>query len=147
MAIMASVPITWWQIEGEKVEMVTDFISLGSKIRGQWLQSWNLKMLAPWKKSYDKPRQHIKRQRHHFAYNVHEWVLSSFSPVWLLAMPVSLLCPWDSLGRNIGVGCHALLQGIFPTQGSDSHPRTEMPGVPQSMQLQRVGDSIETEQQ
>ena len=32
-----------------------------------WLQPWNSKMLAPWKKSYDKPRQHIKKQRHHFA--------------------------------------------------------------------------------
>ena len=38
-------------------------------------------------------------------------VLSCFSHVWLL-------CPWDSLGRNTGMGCHALLQGIFPTQGS-----------------------------
>ena len=28
-----------------------------------------------------------------------------------------LLCPWDSPGKNTGVGCHALLQGIFPTQG------------------------------
>ena len=32
----------------------------------QWLQPWNLKMLASWKESYDKPRQHIKKQRHHF---------------------------------------------------------------------------------
>ena len=31
--------------------------------------------------------------------------------------PARLLCPWDSPGRDIGVGCHALLQGIFPTQG------------------------------
>ena len=31
-----------------------------------WLQPWNEKMLAPWKKSYDQPRQHIKKQRHHF---------------------------------------------------------------------------------
>ena len=30
-----------------------------------------------------------------------------------------LLCPWDSLGKNTGVGCRALLQGIFPTQGSN----------------------------
>ena len=30
-----------------------------------------------------------------------------------------LLCPWDSPGKNTGVGCHALLQGIFPTQGSN----------------------------
>ena len=34
---------------------------------GWWLQPWNWKMLAPWKKSYDKPRQHIKKERHHFA--------------------------------------------------------------------------------
>ena len=34
--------------------------------------------------------------------------------------PTRLLCPWDSPGKNTGVGCHALLQGIFPTQGSNS---------------------------
>ena len=33
--------------------------------------------------------------------------------------PTRLLCPWDSPGMNTGVGCHALLQGIFPTQGSN----------------------------
>ena len=32
-----------------------------------WLQPWNKKMLATWKKSYDKPRQHIEKQKHHFA--------------------------------------------------------------------------------
>ena len=32
-----------------------------------WLQQWNKKMLTPWKKSYDQPRQHIKKQRHYFA--------------------------------------------------------------------------------
>ena len=31
--------------------------------------------------------------------------------------PTRLLCPWNSPGKNTGVGCHALLQGIFPTQG------------------------------
>ena len=33
--------------------------------------------------------------------------------------PARLLCPWDFPGKNIGVGCHFLLQGIFPTQGSN----------------------------
>ena len=33
--------------------------------------------------------------------------------------PARLLCPWDSPGKNTGVGCRALLQGIFPTQGSN----------------------------
>ena len=53
--IIASSPITSWQIDGETMETVTDFIFLGSKIT------------ADWKKSYDKPRQHIKKQRHYFA--------------------------------------------------------------------------------
>ena len=33
--------------------------------------------------------------------------------------PARLLCSWGSQGKNTGVGCHALLQGIFPTQGSN----------------------------
>ena len=41
--------------------------------------------------------------------------------LWLYGMPARLLSPWDSPGRNTGVGCHALLQGIFPTQGSNPH--------------------------
>ena len=36
--------------------------------------------------------------------------------------PARLLCPWDSPGKNIGVGCQALLQGIFLTQGSNPCP-------------------------
>ena len=36
----------------------------------QWLQPWNYEMLPPWKKSYDQPRQHIKKQRYCFANNV-----------------------------------------------------------------------------
>ena len=31
--------------------------------------------------------------------------------------PLGFLCPWNSPGKNTGVGCHSLLQGIFPTQG------------------------------
>ena len=37
--------------------------------------------------------------------------------------PARLLCAWDSPGKDIGVGCHALLQGIFTTQGSNTHCR------------------------
>ena len=33
--------------------------------------------------------------------------------------PARLLCPWDSSGKSTGVGCRALLQGIFLTQGSN----------------------------
>ena len=35
--------------------------------------------------------------------------------------PTMLLCPWDFPGKNIGVGCHLLLQRIFLTQGSNWH--------------------------
>ena len=38
---------------------------------------------------------------------------------WIV--PTRLLCPWDSSGKNTGVGCHFLLQGIFPTQESELH--------------------------
>ena len=52
-------------------------------------------------------------------------VLSRFHCVWLFTTPWTvahqLLCPWDSPGKSIEVGCHALLQGIFPTQGSNLH--------------------------
>ena len=33
--------------------------------------------------------------------------------------PARLLCPWNSSGKNIGVGCHSLFHGIFPTWGSN----------------------------
>ena len=54
--IIASSPITSWQIEGGKVEAVMDFIFLGSKITGDGDCSHKIKTLAPWKKSYDQPR-------------------------------------------------------------------------------------------
>ena len=65
--IVASGPITSWQIDGEIVETVADFIFLSSKIPTDCDCSHEIKTLAPWKKSYDKPRQHIKKKRHHFA--------------------------------------------------------------------------------
>ena len=58
--IMASCPIASWQIDGEKVEIMTDFIFLSSKITGDGDCGHKIKMLAPWKKSCDEPRQHIK---------------------------------------------------------------------------------------
>ena len=57
--IMASSPIISWQIDGETMETVTDFIILGSKITADGDCSHEIKILSPWKKSYDQPRQHI----------------------------------------------------------------------------------------
>ena len=65
--IMASGPITSWQIGGETMETVRGFIFRGSKITADGDCSREIKTLAPWKKSYDQPRQHIKKQRHYFA--------------------------------------------------------------------------------
>ena len=50
------------------METVTGFNFLGSKLSAYGDCSHKIKMLAPWKKSYDKPRQHIKKQWHHFIY-------------------------------------------------------------------------------
>ena len=63
---MASGLITSWQIDGETMEIVTDFIFLGSKISADCQCDHEIKMFAPWKKSYDQPRQHIRKQRHYF---------------------------------------------------------------------------------
>ena len=51
--IMASGSITSWQIDGETMETVVDFIFLGSKITENGNCSHEIKTLAPWKKSYD----------------------------------------------------------------------------------------------
>ena len=65
--IMASNPITSWQIDGKTVETVADFIFGGSKITANGDCSHEIKTLTHWKESYNQPRQHIKKQRHHFA--------------------------------------------------------------------------------
>ena len=63
--IMASGPITSWQTDGDSDKLSR----LGFKVQQIVTEAMNLKMLAPWKKSYDQPRQHIKKQRNYFANN------------------------------------------------------------------------------
>ena len=66
--IMASGPITSCQIDGETMETVTDFILGGSKITADGDCSHEIERgLLPWKKTYDQPRQHIKKETYHFA--------------------------------------------------------------------------------
>ena len=66
--IVASGPITSWQIEGEKLEAVPDFLFLGSKITvdGECSQKIRRQLLL-WQENYDKAGQHIIKERHHFA--------------------------------------------------------------------------------
>ena len=107
--IMASSPITSWQIDGETMGTVTDFIFLGSKNHcGWWLQPWNQKMLVPWWKSYGKPWKESDSE------------VTQSCPTLCDPMdckPTRLLCPCDFPGKSTRVGCHFLLQGIFPTKG------------------------------
>ena len=66
--IMASGPTTSWEIDGETVKTVLRLYFLGLQNHYRWwLQPWNWEMLAPWKKSYDQPRQHKKKQKRYSA--------------------------------------------------------------------------------
>ena len=65
--IMASGPITLWEIDGETMETVTDFIFLGSEITEMVTETLKLKDTYSLEESYGQPRQHIKKQRHYFA--------------------------------------------------------------------------------
>ena len=63
MKIMASGPVTSWQIDGEKVETVIDFILFSYSPKSPWTvtTATKLKMVAPWKESYGKPRECVKK--------------------------------------------------------------------------------------
>ena len=83
--IKASGPITSWQIDGETMETVTDFIFGGIPNHCRWwLQPWNEKTLASWKKSYDQPRQHIRKQRLHKVIASQSYSFSSSVWMWEL---------------------------------------------------------------
>ena len=103
---MAYIFITSWQIDGGKMETVTDFIFLGSKITEDSDCSHEIK-------------RHLLLGRKVVTNLVcvsHSVMSDSLQPHGL--QPASLLCPWNSPGKNTGRGNHSLLQGIFLTQGS-----------------------------
>ena len=64
---MASGPITSWQVDGETVETVADFIIWGSKITADGDCSHEIKRGLLLGRKVDQPRQHIQKQRHYFA--------------------------------------------------------------------------------
>ena len=72
--------------------------------------------------------------------------------------PTRLLCPWDSPGKNTGADCYAVLQGIFPTQGSNPHLLCllhlqvgslplELPGKPEFMKYKPQIEDAEQQNQ
>ena len=56
--------------------------------------------------------------------------------------PTRILCPWDSPGKNAGEGCHFLLQGIFPTQGSNPHLLRLLHWQADSLPLSHLGSPV-----
>ena len=71
---MASSPITSWQIDGEIMKTVKDFILGGSKITADGDCSDEIqRCFGLWKENYDKHRQCIKKQRHHSAKQTSVW--------------------------------------------------------------------------
>ena len=64
---MTSSPVTAWQIEGGKMKVVADFLFLGSKITTDCDWSHEIKEIASWQESDDKPRQCVEKQRHYSA--------------------------------------------------------------------------------
>ena len=67
MKIMASGPITSWQIDGETVETEDRLYSWAPKSLQMVIAAMKLKDTCSLEKSYDQPRQHIKKKRHYFA--------------------------------------------------------------------------------
>ena len=86
--IMVSSSITSWQRDRETMETVMDFIFVITKIIANGDCSHEIKTLAPWKESFNKPRQHIKKQRHYFAEKVPSSQNGGFSSshVWMWGM-------------------------------------------------------------
>ena len=108
MKIMTSGPITLWEIDVETVETVSDFISLGSKITVDGDCSHEIK-------------RHLllgRQVMNNIASEVAQSCPTLCDPIDCM-QPTRFLCPWDSPGKTTGRGYHFLLQGIFPTQGSN----------------------------
>ena len=106
---MTSSPITLWQIDGERMETVTKFIFLGSKITEDFDYSHEIK--RPLKENCEKTTQNIKKQRHHFAdkspYNQSYGFFSSLLWMWMLDNKDDWAsknwCFWTVLGKLLRV--------------------------------------------
>ena len=117
---MASSPITSWQIDGETRETVRDFNLLGSKITADGDCSHEIKRRLLLGRKIMPNLGSILKSRD-------------------ITLSTKVLCPWASPGRNTGVGCHALLQGIFLTQGLNFHPLSLLHWQLDSLPLSYLG--------
>ena len=96
IALISSQLLYWQRVSSRKrIALLTENVS----------QIWG--MMSEGK---EQPRHEVKCQSPSH--------VRVFATLWTVAPP-RFLCPWDSPGKNTGVGCHSLLQGILPTQGSN----------------------------
>ena len=70
------------------------------------------------------------------------WRVQLFSTLWTVAL--QLLCPWHLPGKNTGVACQFLLQGIFPAQGSNPHLLSLLHWQVDSLPLSHLGSPYST---
>ena len=92
--------------------------SIASIYSRAWYAANAQNTVAEWKAIHVEKKRRLAALRNAMCLScvlVASVVSNSFPPCEL--QPARLLCPWDSPGKNTGVGCHSLLQGIFPTQG------------------------------
>ena len=105
---------------------------------GQWVQSWNEKMLTPWKISYDQPRQHIKKQRHYFAnksLNSQSYCFSS-SHVWMWELD----CEESWVPKNWCFWTLVLEKTLeSPLDSKEIKPEYSLEGLLLKLKLQYVG--------
>ena len=93
------------------METVTDFIFFGLQNHCRWwLQPWNLKMLAPWKKSYDQPREHINKQR-------------LYLKLWVPDCWMTSLTEWTWVWASSGRWWWTRKPGVLQSMGSQSLTR------------------------
>ena len=117
---MAFGSITSWETDGETVETMADFIFWGSQITGDCDCSHEIKRhLLLGRKTMTNLDSVLKSRAITLWTKVHlvnACMLSRFSRVQLCVphrqQPTRLLCPWDSPGKNTGVGCHFLLHHL-----------------------------------
>ena len=146
---MVSNPISSKQIDRETVETVTDFIFLGSKITADGDCNHEIKTLSPWKKSYDPPRQHFKKQRCCFT-NKHpssQGYGFSISQVWMWELDYKKAELWRIVAFELW--CWRRLSRVPWTAGRSNQsilkeisPEYSLEGLMLKLKLQYFGHLI-----
>ena len=128
------------------MQTVTDFIFLGSKITADGDWSHEIKTLTPWKKSYDQPRQHIKKQRHYFANKGLSSQSYGFSSCYIWMWELDQKEGWTSNNRCFELQCwRRLLRVPWTARRSnqsilkETSPEYSLEGLMLKLKLQYFG--------